>query len=148
MRYFLDTEFNGFGGPLIAIALVPDEAGRPPFYQAIACDDPTPWVADHVLPVMGVAPVSRAQARDAFARYLGDDPEPLLVADWPEDIAHAATLLVTGPGRMKPVRSLRFELVDPVIMGTEVPSATPHNALSDATALRATVLGHEARMAR
>ena len=28
MRYFLDAEFNGFGGDLISIALVPEEPER------------------------------------------------------------------------------------------------------------------------
>ena len=27
MRYFLDTEFNGFGGTLISVALVPEQRG-------------------------------------------------------------------------------------------------------------------------
>ena len=66
-------------------------------------------------------------------------------ADWPEDIAHAARLLITGPGQMKPIRSLRFELVDPHIMGPGAPGDVPHNALSDARALRAMVLGYEDR---
>lgn len=145
MRYFLDAEFNGFGGDLIAIALVPEKADAPPFYAAITCAMPTPWVAMHVLPVLGIEAFSRSAAADGFAAYLTDDPDPLLVADWPEDIAQAALLLVTGPGRMKPLRSMRFELVDPVLMAPGPASATPHNALSDARALRAMVLEHERR---
>jgi len=83
-----------------------------------------------------------------FAQYLLQDEAPVLVADWPEDIAHAANLLITGPGHMKPVRSLRFELVDPDTMGAAPPSLTPHNARSDAMALRAMVLAHEAWLRR
>ncbi|MDE1916369.1 MAG: hypothetical protein KGJ57_04540 [Sphingomonadales bacterium] len=147
MRYFLDTEFNGFGGALIAIALAPEDAAREPFYEVMACPDPTPWVATNVLPVLGKAPTARVEVASRFAHYLLHDAQPLLVADWPEDIAHAANLLITGPGRMKPVRALRFELVDPDVMGWPVPSAMPHNACHDAQALRATVLAHEARMA-
>ena len=59
MRYFLDTEFNGFGGALISLALVPEAEGAPPFYAALDCPEPTEWVAAHVLPVLGIAPVSR-----------------------------------------------------------------------------------------
>lgn len=106
MRYFLDAEFNGFGGELISIALAPEDAGLTAFYAALDCPDPTPWVADHVLPVLDTAPLTRAELADRFADYLIDDPDPLLVADWPEDIAHAARLLIVGPGQMKPVRSL------------------------------------------
>jgi len=148
VRYFLDAEYNGFGGELISLALVPDDPRRPPFYEAAPCPTPTPWVAEHILPVLGVTPLSMTELADRFAAYLIDDPDPLLVADWPEDIAHAARLLVTGPGRMKPIRSIRFELVDPVLLGVSAPAAVPHNALSDATALRDAVVDHEARMAR
>lgn len=147
MRYFLDTEFNGFGGELIAIALVPEEEGLPFFYEAIACTSPVEWVAQHVIPVLQTRSLSRREVANRFAEYLEDDEAPLIVADWPEDVAHAARLLVTGPGEMKPIRSLRFELVDPEIIGPGSESATPHNALADATALRATMLAYEERMA-
>jgi hypothetical protein len=148
MRYFLDTEFNGFGGALIAIALVPEDERRAPFYEAMACADPTPWVAANVLPVLGTAALPRVEVASRFAHYLLHDETPVLVADWPEDIAHAAQLLITGPGHMKPVRSLRFDLVDPDTMGAPVASAIPHNACSDAQALRSMVLAHEAWLRR
>lgn len=148
MRYFLDAEYNGFCGDLISIALVPEDGSLSPFYAAVPCDDPTAWVARHVLPVLDVVPQPRAEVADRFGRYLIDDPAPLLVADWPEDIAHAARLLITGAGHMSPVRSLRFELVDPDIIGPPVASVVPHNARHDAEALKATLLAWEARMAR
>jgi hypothetical protein len=148
MRYFLDTEFNEFGGELVSIALVPEDPSLPLFYEAVACAAPTAWVEANVLPHLDTTPLTRAEVADRFAAYLLDDPAPLLVADWPEDIAHAALLLVTGPGRMKPVRSVRFELVDPVLVGWDKSSAVPHNAYHDAVALRDAVLAYEARMAR
>jgi hypothetical protein len=146
VRYFLDAEYNGFGGELISLALVPEDSGRPFFYEALPCPQPTAWVAEHVLPVLATQPVSHAELADRFGYYLGDDEAPLLVADWPEDIAHAARLLVTGPGRMMPIRSLRFELIDPHIMGPGAPADVPHNAYHDAAALRAMVLDYERRM--
>jgi hypothetical protein len=112
----------------------------------VACPAPTEWVAAHVLPVLDIRPLSQAEVADRFADYLTDDDSPLLVADWPEDIAHAARLLVTGPGRMKPIRSIRFELVDPLLIGVVMPGDTPHNARSDAAALRIAVLDYERRM--
>ena len=146
MRYFLDTEFNGFGGELISIALEPEDASLPPFYEAIACEVPTPWVVENVLPMLETKPLSRGEVADRFAEYLDDDEGPVLIADWPEDITHAARLLVTGPGKMKPVRSIRFELVDPDIVGPYPPATAQHNARHDAMRLRATVLAYERRM--
>lgn len=147
MRYFLDTEFNGFGGELISIALVPEDDGLAPFYAAAECENPTPWVAEQIIPRLDVEQVSRSRLGDRFAAYLIDDPEPVLVADWPEDIAHAARLLVIGPGLMKPVRNIRFDLVDGSLVSSGMGSAVPHNAYHDALRLRADVLAYEKRMA-
>jgi hypothetical protein len=147
MRYFLDTEFNGFGGQLISIALVPEDDGLDPFYQATECSNPTPWVAEHVIPVLDTKPIVRSLLADRFADYLISDPAPVLLADWPEDIAHAARLLVIGPGIMKPVRGIRFDLVDPNLVGSGKTNAVLHNAYQDAVRLRADVLDYETRMA-
>ena len=147
MRYFLDTEFNGFGGELISIAMVPENDGLAPFYAAVECKNLTPWVVEHIIPVLDVEQVTRSGLVDLFADYLGDDPELVLVADWPEDIAHAARLLVIGPGLMKPVRNIRFDLVDAALVSSGEGSAIPHNAYHDALRLRADVLAYEKRMA-
>ena len=58
MRYYLDAEFNGFGGALISIGLAPENDSRPPFYGAFSCPDPTPCFAAHVLPVLESAPTT------------------------------------------------------------------------------------------
>lgn len=142
MRFFLDCEFNGFDGPLIAIALVPEVEGHGDFYAVLPCAQPTAWVADHVLPKLGAAAQSRADVVAGLAAYLAADPEPVLVADWPEDIAHAAALLVHNGRRMVP--HARFDLVNLPGFDTATMSALPHNALADAHALRREVLAREA----
>jgi hypothetical protein len=110
MRYFLDAEFNGFGGELISIALVPDDDVLPAFYETIICERPTIWVQEHVQPFLEKQPLDREQVSDRFFKYLHNDECPVIVADWPEDIANAARLLILGPGRMRPIRRIRFEL--------------------------------------
>jgi len=146
MRYFLDAEFNGFGGELISIALVPQDDALPAFYEAIICESPTAWVREHVQPVLDKHPLSREQVSDRFFEYLHNDESPIIVADWPEDIANAARLLILGPGTMQPIRRIRFELIDAAIISPYVPSTQQHNALRDAEALRATVLAYEERL--
>ncbi|MBC9034615.1 hypothetical protein IAG41_19675 [Sphingomonas sp. JC676] len=145
MRYFLDTEFNGFCGDLIALALVPEDAALPPFYAALECPKPTLWVAEHILPVLNTELVSRDTLGHGLAAYLSNDPEPLLFADWPEDIAHAAMMLVAGPGRRYAIDRIKFELCDALGFDSAALSQVPHNALSDATALRAFILRREGR---
>ena len=149
MRYFLDTEFNGFGGALLSLALVPEDGEE--FYVALECDGPVhPWVAQNVLPYLGHVPVglvslplSRDAAASALASYLAHDPAPEIVADWPDDIAYFNQLLLVGPGRMVPVHDLTFRLVNLPGFSTAENSAVPHNALHDARALRDHLLALE-----
>jgi hypothetical protein len=143
MRYFLDSEFNGFGGQLISLALVPEEQDAAPFYEALPCAEPDLWVVDHVLPVLHTRPISRPEMIAKLATYLRDDSEPIVIADWPEDIAHLAMLMVTGPGWRMPSPRLRFELLDLPLFDSETLSVVPHNARDDAFALRAYVLAEE-----
>jgi hypothetical protein len=147
MRYFLDTEFNGFGGALISVALTP-EHGDQEYYAVLRLDEePHGWVQRNVMPYLGSVPpgmdptpTSRAHAVAELQRYLAPDSEPVIVADWPEDIAHFCMLLVTGPGDMAPVGSLKFEFVSSPGFSTANNSRVPHNALHDARALRDFVL--------
>lgn len=64
-RYFMDTEYNGFGGQLISLALVPEDEEAVPSYEALACANPNSWVV----------------------AYLQVDSEPVVTADWRKDIA-------------------------------------------------------------
>lgn len=141
MRYYLDAEFNGFGGQLIALALAPEDGG-PPFYAALDCRKPTPWVTAHVLPVLNITPVDRETLGRSLAAYLADDPDPVVIADWPEDIAHAAMALIARPGYRHPIARITFELCDVPGFDAAAASAVPHNALEDAIALRDFMLRH------
>ena len=149
MRYFLDTEFNGFGGALLSLALVPDDGSE--FYVTLASDGASlPWVERNVLPYLDHVPVglvsprlSRAAAAGALSDYLAMDPAPDIVADWPEDISQFCNLLMTGPGQMVPIPTISFRLVPLHGFSTAANSRVPHNALHDARALRDHVLGLE-----
>jgi hypothetical protein len=143
MRYFIDAEFNGFGGQLISLALVPEDRDAVPFYEALPCTEPEPWAAEHVLPVLQTRPISRPEMIAKLAAYLLGDSEPVVIADWPEDIAHMALLMVTGPGWRMPSPRLRFELLDLPLFDSETLSDVPHNACHDAIAFRAYVLAEE-----
>ena len=142
MRYFLDTEFNGFGGALLSLALVPEDGEE--FYVTLECEDRIfPWGERNVVPFLDHVPVglvsprvSRREAADALSTYLGSDPAPELVADWPEDITQFCSLLMTGPAQMVPVPSLTFRLVPLPGFSTAANSSVPHNALHDARSLR------------
>ena len=143
MRYYLDVEFNGFGGPLISLALAPEDPDAAPFYEALPCSKPNAWVIEHVIPVLRTQPISRPEMVAKLAAYLTEDAEPVVISDWPEDIAHLALLMVTGPGwRMNSPR-LDIELLDLPLFDSAALSEVPHNAYHDAMALRAYVLAQE-----
>ena len=149
MRYFLDTEFNGFGGTLLSLALVP-EVGEE-FYVTLGCKAALlPWVEQNVAPFLDHVPVglvsprlSRRDAAIALSHYLAIDPQPVILADWPEDISQFCNLLMTGPGEMVPVPATTFQLVPLGGFSTAANSAVPHNALHDARALKDHILGLE-----
>ena len=149
LRYFLDTEYNGIGGALLSLALVPDDGEE--LYLTLKTDEPlVEWVERHVLPYLDAVPdqlscprLVRADAATALERYLRHDAEPLVFADWPEDIALFCNLMVTGPGDMIDLRDVTFRLAPMTNFSTAANSKVPHNALHDARALRDQVLSLE-----
>lgn len=142
MRYFLDTEYNGIGGALLSLALVPDDGED--LYLTFKTDEPPlDWVEKHVIPYLDMVPeqlgcprLSRSDGVDALEQYLRNDDDPVIVADWPEDVAQFCNLLITGPGDMVELRHLTFRLLPLSNFSTAANSRVPHNALHDARALR------------
>ena len=142
MRYFLDTEYNGTGGALLSLALVPDDGEE--LYLTFQTDEPlVEWVERHVLPYLDSVPeqltcprLQRGDAAEALERYLLGDENPVIIADWPEDIAQFCNLMITGPGDMVELRDTTFRLLPLSGFSTAANSKVPHNALHDARALR------------
>jgi hypothetical protein len=149
MRYFLDTEFNGFGGCLISLGLAAEEGDQDYYVVVPMTEEPRPWVAEHVIPYLSSVPKMLYNQLDAIAAahdiaaYLRTDPEPEIVADWPEDIALFCRLLLTGDGEIVDVTNVRFHFMRTPGFSTARNSKVPHNALHDARALRDFVLSTE-----
>ena len=149
LRYFLDTEYNGWGGALLSLALVPDHGEE--LYLTLDWQGPLEaWVERNVVPYLDAVPESfvsprmnRADAARTIAHYLAGDPDPLIVADWPEDIAQFSMLLVTGAGVMVEVPPLTFKFLELSGFSTAANSKVRHNALHDARSLRDHVLSLE-----
>lgn len=132
MRLFLDTEFNGFGGELISIALV-SECGRAEWYAVLRCEEPTEWVAKHVIPVLGDAKtMGHRDAAQSMGKFLRPFNRIQVIADWPEDIKHFCDLLMSSPGQSV---GLPASITMVIRCGLSPVSTTPHNALEDARAL-------------
>lgn len=149
LRYFLDTEYNGWSGALLSLALVPDE-GEELYLTLDWSGTLEQWVERNVIPYLDAVPESlvsprmnRTDAARTIAHYLAGDADPVIVADWPEDIALMSALLVTGPGSMAEVSGLTFQFMPLTGFSTAANSKVPHNALHDARALRDHILSLE-----
>lgn len=150
MRYYLDTEFNSFGGALLSLALV-GEHGHALYLTYPPCEQIDPWVAEHVMPIMHDTPKGwgktiherRLTRRDtkmtgartiaSFLNHFGEEAD--IITDWPDDIRYFCQAIVTGPGEMVRLPTLRFELHRVDAYPTTITGAVRHNALWDALAL-------------
>lgn len=130
-RLYLDTEFNGFGGELISLALY-DPSDDRVFYQV--ADYPNaaidPFVREHVIPKLDKQPIGMAAFKEKLREFLAGYTWPVIIADWPADLVHLFnSIMVEGhwdvdiPLQAHLINSGKFE------------SANPHNALADAIAL-------------
>ena len=134
IRLFLDTEFNGFGGRLISLALVPEDPSLPEFYKELQINYKLDsWVETNVIPHLSMVPSGYNNFQSDLKQYLETLGPVTIVADWPDDIRHLCESLITGPGMMLNINNvLKFELDRSI----EYVSQVPHNALHDARAIR------------
>ena len=62
MRYFLDTEYNGWGGALLSLALVPED-GEELYLTLDWSGSLEQWVERHVVPYLDMVPQSLVSPR-------------------------------------------------------------------------------------
>ena len=143
-RIYVDTEFNGFGGELISFALVPEDSSKQEIYLILEQEKAyQPWVLANVIPHLGDAQVvDRERAGRTLAAYLRMFDNPVLVADWPEDLTNMLNLLLLGGGMMVATPDFSLEYRNFRGFSAARDSKVPHNALWDARALRDHVINH------
>jgi len=129
MRIWIDTEFNDFKGELISMALVAEDGSE--FYESLGCENPSPWVAVNVIPIVGKEPIHKNIFQIRLADFLANFDQVHLIADWPEDIQHFCETLITGPGKRLDTPPLTME----IRRDLDATSLLPHNALADARAI-------------
>ena len=136
MNLYLDTEFDGHCGPLISLALAGDDGKH--WYGIFDAYCGNEWVAEHVAPrlydmkptIQGDGAVLRFSLKEFLLAHSG----ATIWADWPTDfehLMHLMTGLSYGESFMIPCT---LKLIN-TPAGEPKPDH-PHNALSDAIALR------------
>lgn len=128
---YLDTEFNGFNGDLISMALVASSGAH--WYAALPCLNPEPWVRENVIPVLNTTPVDWQSFVEGLRCFLSQFEEGIhVISDWPEDISNFCRALLKVPGSFIRTPPISFELC---LKPSDMQSDIPHNALEDARAL-------------
>jgi hypothetical protein len=132
---YCDTEFNGFGGELISLALVNPEDGSCWYgIKDLTGMEFHPWVAEHVIPKLRPEIggeyenyTFRNQLWQYIKPYVLEDHKITIVADWPEDLGHFASHMCWEGGQRPRVN---FDLR--LISSKHQQVTDPHNALADA----------------
>jgi hypothetical protein len=131
-RLFLDTEFNGHAGELISIALVADDGSETYAVCGIPAD-PDPWVAEHVLPLVDVEAIGSDRAREQVVAFVRQFENPTIICDFPTDLEHFFRLMRGPSFDVSYWNDMRVEMSQ---SPRDPTPDRPHNALSDARALR------------
>lgn len=143
MRLYLDTEFNGFGGDLISLAVVSETGDH--WYgimSSMTYDRKDykldPWVKENVIPNLkkdqaNIVCESRAWFRASLFQFLDRFVRPTFVVDWYVDVKHLLSLF-DGDSHFSS-KAYEFDVEFRMVKGG-LKSEIPHNALEDAYALR------------
>lgn len=139
MRLFIDTEFNGFGGQLISMAVVSSD-GRE-WYEVLPLPEIIePWVAENVIPRLFKAPIDEEDWRASLHAFLSQFENPTICADWYTDLVH---FFDSFRGRDH-FETFAYACRAELILLDNYKSEVPHNALWDARAIKAALTKSEA----
>ena len=103
----------------------------------VNCKNPSPFVVQHVLPILGQSAIPMWELVNKLCNFLWEvdsqgETRITIVADYPSDIELFNRILLLGQGQCINVPVLGF-LLD--LSLTTKNSMIPHNALADAKAL-------------
>lgn len=128
---FLDCEFSSFRGKLISMGICSD-LHKEEFYEVLPLPSEIhPWVVENVVPYLIAEHIEFYDFQQKLYQYLAKHSKEVIVADWPEDFVHLLES-ICGPNGSKYNVELKMKLL---IYSNPKPEV-PHNALSDARALR------------
>lgn len=137
MSLFLDCEFNGHNGHLISIAMVADDGDE--FYEVVAgvqYKDTIPWVRINVLPKLekeGVGmDVLEGKLQDFLRKHAGET----VIADSPADFRYLMDCLHKVDEATGQYYYLNLAINMQFAPSGKYTPENPHNALSDARALK------------
>jgi hypothetical protein len=163
-RYYLDTEFNSFGGSLISLGMVRHDDPEDTLYMVVPAEDiermkfeegMDPWIEKNIIPVLWdipagveplIIPVHEWGIRISNWMYRGGEV-PQVLCDWPSDAMDFCRLLMTGPGQaVQMLNQTHLSILRHIdVYPTTLAGAVQHNAIWDALAIRQLMLELEAK---
>lgn len=160
MKYYLDTEFNGFGGSLISLGIAAED-GRTLYlvdkqYKYLGImEDLDPWVEENVIPIIDDIPTlydglkidpfvfeteGTSKWGPIISEFIYKEGVAEIIVDWPADLGYFCDLMLipSKPGFSHPMDKLTtFHIIRHVdIYPTSLEFAVQHNALWDALAIK------------
>jgi hypothetical protein len=136
LNLYLDTEFDGHGGALVSLAIAGEDGSQ--WYGIFDAHCGNDWVAENVAPKLyAMQPTisgDHETLRFSLREYLKSREGCTIWADWPADFEHLMHLMCGGNYTASFMIPCTMQMI--VTPAGEPQPATPHNALSDAIALR------------
>lgn len=130
-KLYLDTEFNGFDGELLSLALVSD-CGKE-FYEEIEFDGlHDTWVRRNVVPKLGKPPLRPLIFKQEFHKFILQFDNPTIVCDWHTDAVYFCKLL----SGFDYASSLDYPCSIQIIKTPQGEPVMVHHALADAKILQ------------
>ena len=143
MKYYLDCEFNGFGGHLMTMGIAAEDGRN--LYLIYNTRSTDPWVQKNVGPLIYDVPIkphvdiignANANGPAHIAAFMNQDYDINIITDWPDDIKYFCQSIITGPGQMAALPSFSMHVVRVDAYPTTLKGAVQHNAMWDALALK------------
>lgn len=144
-RFYIDCEFDGHGGRLLSIAIVPESQTGLSVHIRTREAATDPWVIANVEPLMDshdadlIWLVDINGVGDCIRNALEHCERPVIIADSPVDIGRFCAAISTsndGGWASCDYPLMRFEVHNVDCYPTDLPGAVQHNAWWDAMALR------------
>jgi len=130
---YLDTEFNGFGGNLLSLAMVTSENEE--WYEVLEYDESKldPWVQANVLPELKKSkPLPYKEFRESFLNFMKKQGNASIFVDWPSDLVYFFQLILGENHTQTFFAGYKTQILEDLIIISEV----PHHALHDARAIK------------
>lgn len=143
-RYYIDCEFDGHNGPLISMGIVRTALDSIAInVHGVVPSDP--WVRENVMPILHADRAGQTafclpnMVGPTISEFIGGDPQPIIIADSPVDIARFCAALSTGADggwASADYERMTFVVENVDCYPTTLKGAVQHNAWWDAMALR------------